>query len=413
MPYMRRNILKMKPSLKLWQIAVLSCFFLCCLYSVSFAVCSDGTQEGAEQCDDGNTTNGDGCSSTCAIEPGGSSCGNGVCDSNETCDSSLYCTGGKICCRQDCGPCAGCLIFSNDCPGGYGERWGNFCSNNLGYLGENTNEMTLSFNFPNNTQLTNTVTCTVKPALSHNVPAEPASNSSSVLPTVHVNVAGMNRGETFHCTATSTSRWNSYTCLDTNYKIAYCGDGICQMDYDTSDGSYPVDNYRENCNSCPGDCTTCSVCNDNDICEPSRGETCRLCPDDCNGSDCTPPSNPCTARNEYPWVGPWTDNPLYDGTELHPTHIRAIHFNELKKRIKALRNEVGIRERYRWAVHGFPAKAGNPISVKMVQGLREALEKVYTTCGKPKPTWSSDLQTNKPIRKVHIEELRRAVENAP
>src|SRR5262245_46356428 len=32
------------------------------------AVCGDSTKEGSEACDDGNTTNGDGCSSTCTIE---------------------------------------------------------------------------------------------------------------------------------------------------------------------------------------------------------------------------------------------------------------------------------------------------------------------------------------------------------
>ncbi|MCP3979476.1 MAG: IPTL-CTERM sorting domain-containing protein [bacterium] len=34
------------------------------------AVCGNGVREGDEQCDDGNTTAGDGCSPTCTIEPG-------------------------------------------------------------------------------------------------------------------------------------------------------------------------------------------------------------------------------------------------------------------------------------------------------------------------------------------------------
>jgi cysteine-rich repeat protein len=33
-------------------------------------ICGDGVTSGAEGCDDGNTTNGDGCSSACAVEPG-------------------------------------------------------------------------------------------------------------------------------------------------------------------------------------------------------------------------------------------------------------------------------------------------------------------------------------------------------
>ena len=34
------------------------------------AICGDGIVDGTEQCDDGNTTSGDGCSATCTLEPG-------------------------------------------------------------------------------------------------------------------------------------------------------------------------------------------------------------------------------------------------------------------------------------------------------------------------------------------------------
>jgi fibro-slime domain-containing protein len=61
-------------------------------------VCGDGKVAGNEQCDDGNTTNGDGCSSTCAVETGYTCptagtlctrlayCGNGVVDGTDQCD---------------------------------------------------------------------------------------------------------------------------------------------------------------------------------------------------------------------------------------------------------------------------------------------------------------------------------------
>jgi len=45
-------------------------------------VCGDDFQEGAEECDDGNTAGGDGCSEICNIEI----CGNGVVDEGEECD---------------------------------------------------------------------------------------------------------------------------------------------------------------------------------------------------------------------------------------------------------------------------------------------------------------------------------------
>ncbi|MFO0680573.1 MAG: DUF4215 domain-containing protein [Sandaracinus sp.] len=60
--------------------------------------CGDGMVEAAEPCDDGNTTSGDGCSSSCQLEPGivcygapshcaaALTCGNGVAEMGETCD---------------------------------------------------------------------------------------------------------------------------------------------------------------------------------------------------------------------------------------------------------------------------------------------------------------------------------------
>jgi cysteine-rich repeat protein len=50
---------------------------------VNGPVCGNGTPEGGEECDDGNTTPGDGCSATCTIEP---FCGDGEEDPGEQCD---------------------------------------------------------------------------------------------------------------------------------------------------------------------------------------------------------------------------------------------------------------------------------------------------------------------------------------
>ena len=47
------------------------------------AVCGNGTVEAGEQCDDGNTADGDGCDSNCQIEP---VCGNGTVEAGEQCD---------------------------------------------------------------------------------------------------------------------------------------------------------------------------------------------------------------------------------------------------------------------------------------------------------------------------------------
>ncbi len=74
--------------------------------------CGDGIRERAEQCDDGNTTSGDGCSKICQIEsnyecpvPGQpckniAVCGNGILTSNETCDDGNTVSGDG--CSADC-----------------------------------------------------------------------------------------------------------------------------------------------------------------------------------------------------------------------------------------------------------------------------------------------------------------------
>jgi len=49
-------------------------------------VCGNGKVEAGEQCDDGNTVSGDGCSSTCQNEVVGPTCGNGTIEAGEQCD---------------------------------------------------------------------------------------------------------------------------------------------------------------------------------------------------------------------------------------------------------------------------------------------------------------------------------------
>ncbi len=54
-----------------------------CTTETTEAVCGDETVDEGEECDDGNTTDDDGCSSTCTIED---LCGNGTVDGDEACD---------------------------------------------------------------------------------------------------------------------------------------------------------------------------------------------------------------------------------------------------------------------------------------------------------------------------------------
>jgi cysteine-rich repeat protein len=61
------------------------------------AVCGNNMKEGAEECDDGNTTGGDGCSPTCVAEkPPAAVCGNNMKEGTEECDDGNT-TGGDGC----------------------------------------------------------------------------------------------------------------------------------------------------------------------------------------------------------------------------------------------------------------------------------------------------------------------------
>jgi len=69
-------------------VALLIAFFILMAVFVRGArsraqgVCGDGAVDSGEQCDDGNLTNGDGCSARCTTEQ----CGNGIADAGEQCD---------------------------------------------------------------------------------------------------------------------------------------------------------------------------------------------------------------------------------------------------------------------------------------------------------------------------------------
>ena len=87
------------------------------------AVCGDGFKSGSEECDDGNTDDGDGCSAECTVEKGydcssgtcnpvapGASCGNGTVEDDEECDDANTQSGD--------GCAANCLIIESGyaCP---------------------------------------------------------------------------------------------------------------------------------------------------------------------------------------------------------------------------------------------------------------------------------------------------------
>lgn len=108
------------------------------------AVCGNGLQESGEQCDDGNTASGDGCSSTCVIESAPApACGDGNLDSGEQCDDGNTSSGDG--CSSTCvvesasPPPATGVLFSDDFEGSLASirsSWGNSTPGNISLVSD-------------------------------------------------------------------------------------------------------------------------------------------------------------------------------------------------------------------------------------------------------------------------------------
>jgi len=78
----------------------------CSFYNMLLPFCGDGdVNQETEQCDDGNTADGDGCSAICEIETPPSDCGNGEIDEGEECDNG---TANGMACQPEYGDCQYC-----------------------------------------------------------------------------------------------------------------------------------------------------------------------------------------------------------------------------------------------------------------------------------------------------------------
>jgi cysteine-rich repeat protein len=107
--------------------------------------CGNGTVDADEQCDDGDTTNGDCCSSACRLDPAGAACtsdgngctddvcnGQGVCqhpDNTAPCDDGLFCTADDTCQAGACQPGAprDCSAAAEPCVDGVCDEQNDRC----------------------------------------------------------------------------------------------------------------------------------------------------------------------------------------------------------------------------------------------------------------------------------------------
>ncbi len=82
-------------------------------------LCGDGALDAGEECDDGNTTAGDCCSSSCTIEPDGTECraAAGVCDVAESCDGVADDCPADAKTSTVCRPSAGVCDLAETCDG--------------------------------------------------------------------------------------------------------------------------------------------------------------------------------------------------------------------------------------------------------------------------------------------------------
>lgn len=144
----------------------------------NLSACGDGIKEGAEQCDDGNTVSGDGCSSSCGVEPGficsGSPsvcttiCGDGIKAGAESCDDGnsfsgdgcsnacsiepgYFCTGSPSVCSTVCGD--GIKAGTESCDDGNtvsGDGCNSTCTVESGYVCTGSPSVCVSSLPPNN-----------------------------------------------------------------------------------------------------------------------------------------------------------------------------------------------------------------------------------------------------------------------
>jgi len=256
------------------------------------AVCGNGQLDPGEDCDDGNTANGDCCSSTCTFEPVSSPC-----------DDGLFCTVNDVC--NGAGQCGG---SARDCSGAGGQCSIGVCDEGSGScLSQAANE---GGSCSDDNACTQTDSCQSGVCTGSNPVTCNASDQC--------HDAGTCNTQTGLCS--DPPKADGATCSDGNActQTDSCQSGVCT-------GSNPVTcNASDQCHDA-GTCNTqtglCSdplkadgaTCSDGDLC--TTGETCQSgscvggTATTCNASDQCHDAGTCD-----PSTGTCSDPPKASGT---------------------------------------------------------------------------------------------------
>jgi len=257
--------------------------------------CGNGVVDPGEQCDDGNTANGDCCGSTCQFEASGSACAsdgnlctNDVCNGagacthpNNTapCDDGLFCTVNDAC---SAGTCTGA---ARSCAGA-----GDQC--HLGVCDEGTDQC-VAQNKPNGTSCADGDACTQTDTCQGGV----CTGANPVVCTAQdqCHVAGVCNPTTGACTNPAAP--NGTTCADGDActQTDTCQAGACTGSNPVVCAAQDQCHVAGTCNPASGVCTNPakangSTCNDGSACTQT---------DTCQAGTCTG-ANPvvCTAQDQ-------------------------------------------------------------------------------------------------------------------
>jgi cysteine-rich repeat protein len=222
--------------------------------------CGDGIVAGTNQCDDGNTADGDGCSATCQVEQCYVCSGQpSLCSATDgaSCNDGLFCNGADTCSGNQCiihdgDPCAGMAI----------DQCGGTCNETRNSCFEAAGQACTSDNDP----------CTL----------DGCDGAGSC---IHTPVTSCSTTTT---TITTTTTSTTTTTIVDVCESAVCGDGTVTADCEVCD-----DGNTTGGDGCSANCLSDETCGNGyvdtlagEVCDDSNNDNTDTCLNDCTAASC-------------------------------------------------------------------------------------------------------------------------------